>query len=37
MTNFVDCGFDGLSVGMRAKAVFTAAENGRKVPCLTPA
>ncbi len=36
MTNFVDCDFDSLSIGMKVKAVFVEAENGQKVPCFTP-
>ena len=37
MTNFVDCDFDSLAVGMRVRVVFVEAEGGQKVPCFTPA
>lgn len=38
MTNFVDCDFKDLKIGMAMKVVFVQTENdGPHLPCFTPA
>ena len=37
MTNFVDCDFDSLAVGMKVRVTFVETEGGQKAPCFTPA
>lgn len=37
LTNFVDCDFAQLKIGMRVKALFQPTENGPPVPVFTPA
>lgn len=36
LTNFVDCDFSQLKIGMRVKALFQPTENGAPVPVFGP-
>ena len=37
MSNIVDCDFATVHIGQKVKVVFKEAEDGKKVPCFTPA
>jgi len=37
LTNFVDCDFAELKIGMRVKVLFQATENGPPAPVFAPA